>query len=115
MIVAVWVLTISEAAPVTVIVSEMLPTSSTTFTLAGDPSVSRTSVIVAVLNPSSDTVTAYEPGSSAGTEKTPPCVVTVVKVVAVALAFTTTVAPGMTPPPLSMTTPDSDVVAAPWA
>ena len=48
------------------------------------------------------------PGSSDGTEKAPALLVTLVLATPVATFLTTTVAPGMTPPPESDTTPDND-------
>ena len=68
-----------------------------------------------VLNPASETVTLYVPASRAGTENVPVVFVTVSKVVPVARFFTTTAAPGMTPPLGSTTTPEMDDVAPPCA
>ena len=55
--VAVCVLISSAAAPVTVRVSWIPPTSSVALTFDGIPSWTRTSVITAVLKPASETVT----------------------------------------------------------
>ncbi len=68
-----------------------------------------------VLNPLSDTVTVYTPTGRAGTAKAPELLLTTVVSTAVALFFTTTVAPGITPPPVSTTSPDSEAVDCAYA
>ena len=74
---------------------------------------SRTSLITAVLKPSSATVTVYVPGSSTGIENAPDELLTVSNVLAVALFLTVMVAPGTTPPAVSTTTPARDELALP--
>jgi VWFA-related protein len=55
------------------------------------------------------------PGSSAGTVNAPLAEDTASKLTPVATFFTATVAPGMTPPPVSVMTPERDVVPLPCA
>ena len=105
----------SALAPVTVMVSATFPTSSVALTVVGMPGWTRTSVITAVLNPASDTVTVYVPADKAGTENAPVVLVTTSYFVSVALLLTTTLAPGMTPPAVSVTTPEIADVAPPCA
>ena len=64
------------------------------------------------MNPASDTVTVYVPADKAGTENAPVVLVTTSYFVSVALLLTTTLAPGMTPPAVSVTTPEMAEVAA---
>ena len=112
---AVCVLMSSALAPVTVMISATFPTSSAALMVVGTPNWTRTSVMTAVLNPASDTVTVYVPADNAGTENVPVVLVTTSNVVSVALLLTTTLAPGMTPPALSVTTPEMADVAPPCA
>ena len=104
----------SSALLLTVTLSVRAPTSSVTLMLTGEPEVTRTLSVIAVLNPWSVTVTLYTPGVNAGIVKTPSLFVTALKDVPPAFA-TTTVAPGMTPPPLSTTVPLIEDVVVPWA
>ena len=55
------------------------------------------------------------PAFSAGTVNCPSALVTASDVAAVAMFFTMTLAPGMTAPDVSVTVPESDDVAPPWA
>ncbi len=81
----------------TVIVSVTGPASSVTFRSAGVAVTIRTSFTTAVLNPASEKVTVYVPGSSAATEKRPArLVATGARLTPVALFLTTTVTPGTT-------------------
>ena len=83
-----WTLTISVTGPV----------SSVTFRSAGVAVTMRTSLTTAVLNPGSEKVTVYVPGSSAATAKSPVRLVTTgARLTPVALFLTTTLTPASTP------------------
>jgi hypothetical protein len=109
--VAVSVLTTSLLVETT-IVSSRLPTSSVALTVPEcqlEPHVAEHGGHESV----NVTVTVYSPALKAGTENTPSVLVTVSKLEPVPLFLTTTEAPGTTPPPVSTTTPEMDVVAVP--
>src|SRR5215510_3315860 len=100
----------SSLLAATFTVSAIWPTSSTAFTVAGEPGRTRTSFITAVLNPLSDTVIAYTPGGTPGTVNRPSPFDTASNDTPDGF-FTTTVAPGIAPPALSTTLPVMDEVA----
>ena len=81
--------------------------------LPGVAASSRTSLITAVLNPSSATVTVYVPGSRTGIENAPDVFENVSNAVPVEVFLTVTVAPGTTPPAVSTTTPAREEFALP--
>src|SRR5687767_10670146 len=97
--------------PWTVTVSERPPTCRMARTDAGLPALTSTSVSTIVLKPCRLIVTEYLPTGRAGTVKVPCSDVVASYVVAVALFFTTTVAPGIVPPDASTTTPAREEVA----
>src|SRR5262245_16935939 len=101
-------------ADVTVMTSSSPPTSSGARTAAPTPDVNTTLFAMNVLKPCSETVTVYAPMLRPGNEKTPSALLTVDVVTPVALCCATMVAPGMTPPLVSTTTPDSVEVVLPW-
>src|SRR5262245_21203664 len=111
-----WVWTMFERAW-TLTFSATEPASSMTFRSAGVAVAMRTSAMTAVLNPGSEKVAVYVPGSSAATENSPALLVTTGgRLMPVALFLTTTVTPGTTASCWSITTPDREAVAAPfWA
>src|SRR5207249_3226553 len=89
---------------VTVAVSEIVANSSAKSTRAvccTCNSISR----VEVLNPSSSLFTVYGPGGNAGKSNRPTALLDVVRVALVALFTTVTVAPGITAPVASFTSP----------
>src|SRR5439155_2816481 len=94
----------SGDTPVTVVCSEMVPNSSEKFTASVCCTCSTTSR-VAVLNPSSSVFTVYVPGGNAGKSNRPTSLLDVVRVALVALFTTVTVAPGITAPVESFTSP----------
>jgi hypothetical protein len=108
------VFTISEPA-MTTTCSSTPPTSSLTLTPAGTPAFTSTSFTVAVLNPARVTVTVYFPEASCGTVNCPSVFVTASDVRPVSARFTSTLAPGMTAPDVSVTVPESVDVAPPCA
>src|SRR5262245_16757339 len=93
----------------------MPPTSSFTCTPAGTPAFNSTSFRVAVLKPVRVTVTMYLPAASCGMVNCPSALVTASDVSPVSAFFTTTFAPGMIAPDVSVTVPESVEVARPWA
>ena len=97
------VLTISELET-TFTTSVSSPTWRIALISAVVPIASRVSV-ANVLNPDSETLTVYVPGSSAGTENVPCPDVVVLNTRPVAVFLMVTVAPGTRPPSLSTATP----------
>jgi hypothetical protein len=108
------VLTTSEP-DCTTTVSSMPPTSSLTATPAGTPAFNSTSLTLAVLKPARLTVTVYLPAASCGTVNCPSAFVTASDVKPVSARFTTTLAPGITAPDVSVTVPERVAVDPPWA
>src|SRR6188768_949796 len=108
------VLTTSLPA-VTTTCSSMPPTSSLIETPAGTPALTSTSLTVAVLNPESVTVTVYLPDAICGIVNCPSVLVMASDVRPVSAFFTTTLAPGMTAPLVSVTVPERVDVEPPWA
>src|SRR6185503_16002440 len=94
----------SGETPVTVAISEIVPSSRVKLTLAVACTCNSRSR-VAVLNPSSSLFTVYSPGGNAGKSNRPTSLGTVVRVALVALFTTVTVAPGITAPVESFTSP----------
>src|SRR6266550_882451 len=94
----------SGETPVTVAISEIVPSSRVKLTLAVCCTCNSRSR-VPVLKPSSSLFTVYSPGCNAGKSNRPTSLVVVVRVALVALFTTVTVAPGTTAPVESFTSP----------
>jgi hypothetical protein len=98
------VVSTSGDTPVTVAISEIVPSSiarSTRTVACTCNSRSR----VTVLNPSSSPFTEYGPGGSAGKSNSPTALLMLVRVALVALFTTVTTTPGITAPLESLTSP----------
>jgi hypothetical protein len=98
---------------VTVTVSESAPTSSVSGMLTGCPGATLTFFWTAVLKPASDAVTVYVPAPSPLAWYAPSLSLTASCELPVVSFLTTTVAPGITPPPASLTVPAMEAVD--WA
>src|SRR5262245_31230407 len=98
---------------VTLTTSVSCPTSSFVWSELAVPEVTVASMSV-VLNPCSEMVTLYLPGANPGKDHAPDAfVICGGSFSPVASFVTTTVAPGTTPPSLSLTTPDSVALVVP--
>src|SRR5262245_406699 len=92
--------------PATVIVSSMLPTFSSAFTVAVNAPVSRMPSRRTVAKPVSENVTTYEPGLKSTSLYSPSPSVTTVRTFSMSAGLdASTVTPGRTSPDVSLTTP----------